>query len=248
MGAIAHQKLSVTNEGFPYDRYWMLIDEDNTFISQRDIPELALFRPSFEKDTLVVSKGTEHIQIPLKIKEHQALKTMVWEHEVFAIEEDKKIHGWFSNHLQRDVRLVRKSNDSKRSVSGHPTTYINFADGSQFLIIGEETLNDLNARLSKPVSMSQFRPNLVFSGNKAFAEDDWLSVTIGDTAFRATKGCSRCVMITINQDTAIKDQEPLQVLSSYRKRDHKVYFGQFLKLDSANPSSIELGHKLTPVS
>ena len=40
------------------------------------------------------------------------------------------------------------------------------------------------------------------------------------------KPCGRCVMTTVNQDTAEKGFEPLLTLSKYRKTGANVYFGQ----------------------
>ena len=244
MGAIEHSSIEVTNTGFPYDRFWMLIDEHNQFISQRKIPELALFKPAFHSAHLVVKFKGEQLEIPLNKKETQQVKTVVWEDEVYAIEEDEKVHQWFSYRLNQDVRLVRKSMFPKRPVKNHPETYVNFADGSQYLIIGEETLNDLNRRLNIPIAMDQFRPNIVFSGGEAFSEDQWHSITIANTQFEATKRCSRCVMITINQTTAKTDAEPLKVLSNYRKWNNKVYFGQFLKLMTKEGEKLSVGDEI----
>jgi uncharacterized protein YcbX len=241
MRAIQHQSLEATNFGFPYDRYWMLIDEHNQFISQRKIPELALFSPTFQQNTLLVTYNNDRIEIPLERSASQRIKTVVWDDEVVALEEDPSIHYWFSQHLNQPVRLVRKASFPQRSVKNHAETYVNFADGSQYLIIGEETLQDLNSKLTQPIAMSQFRPNLVFSDGDAYGEDYWKNITVGSAHFEATKLCSRCTMININQDTAKIDVEPLRVLSTFRKRDNKVYFGQFLKLKSKEAIRIAVG-------
>ncbi|MOA59442.1 hypothetical protein D3C78_1840540 [compost metagenome] len=44
------------------------------------------------------------------------------------------------------------------------------------------------------------------------------------------KGCSRCVLTTIDPQTGERsaDREPLTTLKSYRERDGEVYFGQNL--------------------
>jgi uncharacterized protein YcbX len=57
---------------------------------------------------------------------------------------------------------------------------------------------------------------------------DWAGFQIAGQAFRAVRGCGRCIVTTINQDTAQKDQtgEPLRTLATYRKPDRKVLFGQ----------------------
>jgi uncharacterized protein YcbX len=78
--------------------------------------------------------------------------------------------------------------------------------------------------------MDRFRPNLVFSGGKAFEEDEWDKVKIGKSLFKITKPCARCVMTTIDQKTGIKGKEPLQTLAKYRTISNKVMFGQNMSL------------------
>ena len=101
-------------------------------------------------------------------------------------------------------------------------------DAYPFLIIGQESLNELNRRLNEPLPMNRFRPNFVFSGGEPFIEDTWKDFTIGDLKFRAVKPCSRCVITTVNQDTAVKASEPLETLAKFRKVDNKVMFGMNL--------------------
>lgn len=74
--------------------------------------------------------------------------------------------------------------------------------------------------------MNRFRPNFVFSGGEPFVEDTWKDFMIGKLKFRAVKPCSRCVITTVNQDTAEKASEPLETLAKFRKAGNKVNFGQ----------------------
>jgi uncharacterized protein YcbX len=66
----------------------------------------------------------------------------------------------------------------------------------------------------------------VFSGGEAFCEDLWREFRIGDQHFEAVKPCSRCVLTTVNQQTAQRGSEPLSTLSTYRLKNNKVLFGQ----------------------
>ena len=76
--------------------------------------------------------------------------------------------------------------------------------------------------------MDRFRPNIVFTGGEPYAEDSWKNFRIGQNRFVGIKPCSRCVLTTVNQDTAKKGFEPLATLSTYRMQNNKVYFGQNL--------------------
>ena len=103
---------------------------------------------------------------------------------------------------------------------------VSLADAYPYLIIGEASRNDLNEKLEHPVGMKRFRPNFVFTGGDAFEEDTWNNFTIGTVSFYGTKPCARCVLTTVDPETATKGVEPLRTLSSYRKVNAKVLFGQ----------------------
>jgi uncharacterized protein YcbX len=74
--------------------------------------------------------------------------------------------------------------------------------------------------------MNRFRPNVVFTGGEPFEEDTWSRFAIGDLSFAGVKPCKRCVLTTVDQETGEKGVEPLATLSTFRKRDNGVYFGQ----------------------
>jgi uncharacterized protein YcbX len=87
-------------------------------------------------------------------------------------------------------------------------------------------LDDLNSRLEFPVLINRFRPNLVFTGGQPYEEDGWKEFVIGRNKFVGVKPCSRCVLITVNQETAEKGKEPLATLAKYRQKGSNIYFGQ----------------------
>jgi uncharacterized protein YcbX len=104
--------------------------------------------------------------------------------------------------------------------------WVSLADGYPILLISQASLDDLNSRLHDPVPMNRFRPNIVVSGTHAFDEDHWRHFEISGIPFSGVKPCARCVMTTIDQDSAVKGNEPLATLNTYRKRNNKVLFGQ----------------------
>ena len=78
--------------------------------------------------------------------------------------------------------------------------------------------------------MLRFRPNLVVTGCEPYAEDQWRRIRIGDLEFELVKGCSRCILTTIDPQSGERNaqREPLATLKTYRERDGDVYFGQNL--------------------
>ena len=67
--------------------------------------------------------------------------------------------------------------------------------------------------------MRRFRPNLVIDGEAAYAEEGWQRIRIGEVEFELFKPCTRCVMTTVDLQTAEKSpqQEPLRTLAKTRK-------------------------------
>ena len=80
--------------------------------------------------------------------------------------------------------------------------------------------------------MDRFRPNIVINGSAAFEEDGYRHIRCGNINLYAVKPCARCSMTTNNQQTGIAGQEPLKTLSSFRKGNNKIYFGQNLLVGS----------------
>ncbi|MNN63686.1 MOSC domain protein [compost metagenome] len=111
-----------------------------------------------------------------------------------------------------------------------PGERVHFADGFPLLLIGQGSLDDLSARVGRPLEMLRFRPNLVVSGAEPYAEDSWKRIRIGALEFRVAKPCSRCILTTIDPHTGERsaDREPLATLKAYREKDGEMLFGQNL--------------------
>ena len=118
---------------------------------------------------------------------------------------------------------TKRNIDDRFSVNNEITS---FSDGFPILIIGQESLNDLNNKLAIKIEINRFRPNIVFSGGNAFDEDNFLDFSINNIQFKGVKLCSRCIMITINQATGISSAEPLKTLATYRTVNNNVMFGK----------------------
>ncbi|WPR72760.1 MOSC N-terminal beta barrel domain-containing protein [Flavobacterium sp. NG2] len=235
LGGIALSHAKVTLRGLEYDRRWMLVDEKGTFITQREYPELALFQPSIENDSLVIchrdsAKGSVRFSLSQK-NNSPKMEVTVWEDIVAAQEVDSDISAWFSQILGFTVRLVFMSEESHRKVDANYAVssedITSFSDGFPFLIIGQASLDDLNARLENPISIQRFRPNFVFTGGSAYEEENWTEFTIDNHTFYGVKPSGRCVITTVDFEKGIfSGKEPLFTLSKYKKVGKKVIFGQ----------------------
>lgn len=234
LSGISLQKSEVTERGLKHDRRWMLVDQNNMFVTQRKYPQMTLIKTELNDDSLSFShKLNEHLyfKIPLELEDGEQINITVWNDNVSALLVSKEADEWFSEVLGINCKLVYMPENAKRYVNkkyAAKNEIVSFADAFPFLIIGQASLDDLNNRLKEKLPMNRFRPNFVFTGGTAFDEDKWKSFRIGDITFYPVKPCSRCVITTINQDTAEKFEEPLRTLSTYRTINNKVMFGQNL--------------------
>lgn len=239
----------VTKKGLQFDRRWMLIDNIGGFVSQRTHPQLALFQTKLEGESLYVYQADEKgdlLQLDLHPVSGDMTTVQIWDDRCEALLVNKMADQWFSEKLKEAVRLVYMPEHVNRLVD---TDYAKqgettgFADGFPVLLIGQRSLDDLNSRLTQPVTMNRFRPNLVFTGGLPYHEDVMRQMTIGEVSFRIVKPCARCSMTTIDPLTGLGGQEPLRTLASYRSQKNKVYFGQNCLVE--NEGVLFLGDELT---
>jgi len=250
LGGISLQSVKVKERGLQHDRRWMLVDKNGMFLTQREHPQMALLQVNIKDDWLEVFHKVKTIpNLQLPISHEQTSNHMVvniWNDVVIAKNVSHDADLWLSEALNLDCQLVFMDNDSDRFTDRKYVDephHVSFADAYPFLIIGHESLNELNRRLKEPLPMNRFRPNFVFSGGEPFIEDTWRDFMIGKLKFRAVKSCSRCVIPTINPDTAEKGREPLETLAKFRKVDNKVMFGQ--NLVGYNEGVVKVGDRVT---
>jgi len=149
---------------------------------------------------------------------------------------------WFSRFLEKSVRLVYFSDASKRLADQRfapKDALVSFSDGFPVLVCTEASLDDLNGRLTRPVPMSRFRPNIVLAGTQAYEEDSIDTLVIGAMKFTARSPCARCSVTTVLEGSAERTKEPLRTLAAYRTTEHGVIFGQNLTHSGDGVISIE---------
>ena len=222
----------VTDRGFQYDRRWMLVDENNHFLTQREFAAMALLQVELISQGLkVYHKKNIHssIIIPFYPETNEKANVEIWDDNCEARFVSRIADEWFSDMLLLKCRLVYMPGSTKRNVDNKYAfnkEITSFSDAFSFLIIGESSLNNLNSRLIEPLPINRFRPNIVFTGGEPFEEDVIEHFTINHINFYGVKLCARCMITTINQDNADKAKEPLRTLATYRMKNNKIYFGQ----------------------
>jgi len=231
LGGISLQSSLVEDRGLKYDRRWMLVYQNGIFFTQRDHPNMALLQPAIEEGYLTIEhkqSKIEEIKIPFGPDGSVDLEVVVWDDKCAAKTYSKDVDDWFSDALGFKCRLVYMPDSTNRKVNPDyaKNKTVSFADAYPFLIIGEQSLSDLNNRLENPLPMNRFRPNFVFSGGEPFDEDKWKRIAFGDAEFTVVKPCARCTITTVNQNTGERGKEPLTTLAKFRNIGGKVLFGQ----------------------
>lgn len=236
--------------GFKYDRRWMLVDAQNRFLTQREHPQMALIKVQITDTGLLVSYPSNgSLEIPFHYPDLNKKHVVIWDDTCTAVFVGNQQDAWFSAVLKMECRLVYMPEDTKRQVDqryAKPGIMTSFSDGYPFLLIGQASLDDLNTRMQQALPMDRFRPNIVFNGGQPYEEDRMNSILIAGIRFYGVKLCARCTVTTIDQQTGIKDKEPLKSLAKYRLKNNKVLFGQ--NLIHEGKGIITLGDQLSVLS
>lgn len=252
LAGIAVQEALVTERGFQHDRRWLLINENNRFLTQREFGALALLQTEITTEYLIIRHRNNPelglLQVPLQTNSTERFTVQIWDDFCDALAVDKAADAWLSEALGAQTRLVYLPDDSPRQVEPERVQMpmnVSFADAYPYLLIGEASLMDLNQRLTEPVPMNRFRPNLVFSGAAPYQEDAWSDLLIGGVPFRGIKPCGRCILTTTDQNTGIRHKggDPLKTLATYRTQGNKVLFG--MNLITLGSGIIKVGDELT---
>ena len=233
--------------GIRHDRELMIVDAAaGTFLTQRELPRMALIAPRLADGVLVVTApGMAEITVPV-VTQGPTSPVGIWRDTCEAVDQGDTIAGWLSIFLGHDCRLVRMADDFTRIVDQTyaigPTDQVGFADGFPCLVIAEESLVDLNTRLDEPLLMNRFRPNIVIAGGAPFGEDRVAVLRIGEIVFHATKSCARCPITTVEQETGKTGKEPLRTFATFRRAKRGVMFGQ--NLIHAATGTINVGDRV----
>jgi uncharacterized protein len=237
LAGILLKSAKIERRGLEFDRRWMLIDENNKFLTQREFPKMATVRTEILPDGLQVSNNGNSLKIAFETDSAETKTVKIWSSRCKAKIYESAVNEWFSDVLQTNCRLALMPVETERKVNYFYAVkkddHVSFADGYPFLLIGENSLADLNSRLAEDLPMNRFRPNFVVAEAESFAEDGWKKIKIGETLFHVVKPCARCVITTIDQQAGEKDgKEPLKTLAQFRtpKRSlkNKILFGQNL--------------------
>jgi uncharacterized protein YcbX len=240
-----------------HDREWMVVTEEGLFLTQREHPRMALVTPRPDGNALrVQAPALDDLVLPLTWDVSAPTRTVrIWDDLVEAADCGDVAARWFSEVLGAPCRLVRFRPDVVRPTSVKWTEGVpsqtRFSDGYPLLLIGQSSLDDLNARLAgagrAPLGMDRFRPNLVIAGLEAYEEDYVAAISTGMAEIRPVKPCARCPIPSIDQTTGIRGPDPLDILQTYRanpRMDGAVCLGMNCIVAFGAGSQLRIGQAL----
>lgn len=260
MKGIAVESTRVTNEGLANDRQWMVVKSNGQFVTQRDLPDMSLVHTYLDENGLVLSKpDSGSISIPHELHNGSLVKTMVWKDVCETLDQGADVSNWLTQALKshEPLHLVRMRPGFSRSLSkaalmtGETSTI--FADGAPLLLANEASLDRLNSMLEsramQAVPMNRFRPNIIVKGLEPFAEHRKAMLSSKTYQIKLCFPCQRCIVTTIDQDTAEKDSrdQPFKTLQRINPMpgDSKApAFGENAILTHGNDEIIAVGDTL----
>jgi hypothetical protein len=234
--------------GLAGDRRWMVVDTEGNPVTAREQPRMLLITPQLDGDKITLSSpDLPDLVVPVP-SGADLVPANVWGADLLASPAGDEAAAWLTGIIGEPVRLVYLDDPTRRWIRpdySDPGDRVSFADAFPLLLTTEESLASLNGWIAEgpkaeegPVPMRRFRPSVVVSGAEAWAEDGWRRLRIGPVTFRSVKGCDRCVLTTINPDTAAKGHEPITTLARHRRWDGKVWFGVNLIPDNHGPDAL----------
>ena len=253
---IAVDQTVVTETGLEWDRQWMVVDESGGFVSQRELPRLALVRPTLRASDLVLrAPGMLALHLALDAIESET-RVRVWNDELDAGDMGDLAAQWFSDFLGQRVRLARFDPEVQRVSdprwTGDTRALTAFADGFSLLVVSSAAIEQLNTRLKSrgvaPVQSDRFRPNLVLDGLQPH-EEDWIDrvtfdVPEGPVVLRLVKPCTRCSIPDVDPERGEPGHAVGDELAAYRadaRMNGQVTFGMNAVIEDGFERSLRVG-------
>ena len=196
--------VNISSTGLQYDREWVVVDKDNNFITQRQNPRMALIETEIKEPMLILSAPDMPNQISVPLSADSTGKTIVkvtvFGNSIDAFDCGDDVATWLQKFLGRpDLRLMRYSTAFDRHLDKEfaPKGKTIFADNYSFLMSSIESVREINSKLqpgSTPVTVANFRPNILLEGvQRPFEEDTWSAVTINGKIFNCVRPCAAIV-------------------------------------------------------
>lgn len=233
--------------GFSFDREFMFTTPDGTFITARKEPLLyRLFTQPTEKGVKVVLGDTTYSVRYTDFTQQQSAE--VWGKRFPCWIATPEVNRTFSELFGYEVQLRWIGDESQRYIDDLTAQPLNFADSNPILLISEKSFEQVRQWSPVPLSIGQFRSNIVIDGLEAFEEEGWKRIQIGQVTFRVAQPCTRCTLITRNLETfeLEPNSEPFRTLKQrHTDSKGKPIFG--IHLIPENKGNLSLGDMVSVI-
>lgn len=248
--------------GLAGDRRFMVVGSDGRFITQRDMPALALIHTELLAGGISLSReGHGSIVLPLERTGGEIVETRVWGDSCRTIDQGRDIARWLSAAVDsaETLRIVRMAAGFTRPQTRPERlgerTHTHFADSAPLLVANEASLEALNRALLRngeaPVPMNRFRPNITVRGLDAFREHRLATLLGPGYRLQLCHPCQRCKVTTIDQDSAQvhphwQPYKTLAELNPMPGTKQAPAFGHNAIIDEGLGARISLGDPVIP--
>lgn len=242
--------LQFDEKGPLFDRRWMLVDsQSGVFLSQRELPKMALISTQINGQEVTAHQSmdsglTERFVLP---RTGDLLDVSVWSDEVQGLDCGDAAANWFTGLLSHECRLVYQGRCVRNADEKYalPGTEVSYADGFPLLVVNQSSIEFLNEECADgEITAVNFRPNIVVENTEVFSEKAWREISTKGVSMKVVKPCERCVIPTLNPETAVSEKGILSTLVKHCRVSKKIYFGQNLTFEYHKGLSLVLGQAL----
>ena len=139
LGGLTLAESAVTRRGLQYDRRFLVIDNNDTAVTQRDYPRMATVWMEVENGNVTfAAPDLEPLVLPAEPPELPSRMVRIWSNDVLAHEVSAEANAWLSEYLGFDAKLVYMPDSSERKCDPQYVKnngIVSFADGYPLLVI-----------------------------------------------------------------------------------------------------------------
>lgn len=196
--------------GFEYEGLFdrcFVIAQNKKQVTARAYPKMVLIQVEVVDDDLILSAPTmPNMRLNLNELRNRPIdfKVELWDSKMKGIDAGDEVAEWLSQYIvgkSSAFRLIfyphlypvkpklKCDAPYKAFKSDDVGT---FHDETSYMLINQASMDELNSHLDHVVKPLQFRPSIVINGPKAYAEDGFKWIRVGDsTIFRGLRPCNR---------------------------------------------------------
>ena len=226
---IAVQRLDFTPEGrVRGDRQWAVV-EDGGMTWMGAHPRLALVRPEFHGDRLVINEGLASVPLEAPREERQI---RIWN----DVSKENEVHGAFDAGDEAAAALREITGADLRLVKLGPSA-ITLTAPRALHVFTRASVDEVARRWGHAVDPLRFRPNVLLGSETplAFVEEQFARLNWAEGSLRFSEPCVRCIMPNVDPQSARVDEtlgECVAAMSAERKPGGPSLFGVYAEIEA----------------